>query len=210
MKQNRVEAEDIFLWKGKNDVFRPRFSTRETWHHTRTVSPAVAWHKSVWFAGGTPKFSFCVWLAAHNRLSTGDRLLLWNRGLSTGCALCSHTLESRNHLFFSCAYASDTWQALAKNLYGAKYTTNWNDLIAATSAHWPDRTAGFIARYVFQATVHTIWRERNNRKHGDRPNPPATLIRWIDKQVRDKLSSLKASGDRRHEKGLQIWFAARS
>jgi len=72
-------AEDIFLWKGRKDIYRPRFSTRDTWNHTRTPSPVVTWHKSVWFAGGTPKFSFCVWLAAHNRLATGDRMLSWNR-----------------------------------------------------------------------------------------------------------------------------------
>jgi len=210
VKQNRVMAEDIFLWKGRKDIYRPRFSTRDTWNHTRTPSPVVTWHKSVWFAGGTPKFSFCVWLAAHNRLATGDRMLSWNRGLSTGCALCNHTLETRNHLFFSCVYASEIWQALTRNIYGAKYTTHWNDLIAATSGHWQDRTKGFIARYVFQATIHTIWRERNNRRHGEQPNPPVRLIRWIDKQVRDRLSSLNTSGERRHETGLQIWFAARN
>jgi len=92
-KQNRVAVEDVFLWKGKNDTFRPQFSARDTWSHTRSISTEVTWHKSVWFAGGTPKFSFCVWMAAHNRLSTGDRMLSWNRGLSTGCALCNHMLE---------------------------------------------------------------------------------------------------------------------
>ncbi|KAG7542496.1 Reverse transcriptase domain [Arabidopsis thaliana x Arabidopsis arenosa] len=208
--RNRAEEEDIVLWKGKNNLYRPRFSTKDTWQLTRTVSNEVAWHKSVWFAHATPKFSFCVWLAAQNRLSTGDKMTHWNRGLSTGCVLCNNTFESRDHLFFSCRFSTEVWQALAKNIYRSRYSTNWHDLIGTTSGQWQNRIISFLARYIFQATIHAIWRERNGRRHGEDPNPPARLIKWIDKQVKNQLSSIKATGDRRYDTGLQIWFAARS
>jgi len=42
----------------------------------------------------------------------------------------------------------------------------------------------FIARYVFQATLYTIWCERNGRRHGEREvEPAALLIKLIDKQA---------------------------
>ncbi|KAG7599261.1 Ribonuclease H-like superfamily [Arabidopsis suecica] len=94
-----------------------------------------------------------------------------------------HNIETRNHLFFSCPFSAEIWYALAKNIYKAKFSTNWSDLITSINGQWSDRLESFIARYVFHATLHTIWRERNRRRHGENPNPPARLINWIDKQL---------------------------
>ncbi|KAG7585037.1 Reverse transcriptase zinc-binding domain [Arabidopsis thaliana x Arabidopsis arenosa] len=209
-RQCQTEGKDIVLWKGKNDEFRPRFSTGDTWNHTRTASTEVTWHRGVWFSHSTPKYSFCVWLAALNRLSTGDRMNYWNRGLSAACVLCNNALETRDHLFFTCDFASAVWYDLAKNVYGARYSTNWHDLLVSISGNWKNRIESFIVRYLFQATTHTIWRERNGRKHGEKPNSTALLIKWIDKQIRNQLSTIRESGDRRYDLGLQTWFATRS
>nr|BAB10650.1 unnamed protein product [Arabidopsis thaliana] len=70
-----------------------------------------------------------------------------------------------------------------------------------------NRIERFLARYILQASVYTLWRERNGRRHGEDPNPAARLIRWIDKQMRNALSSIKEMGDRRYDTGLQLWFA---
>ncbi|KAG7579308.1 Reverse transcriptase domain [Arabidopsis thaliana x Arabidopsis arenosa] len=209
-KQSRNETEDIVLWRGRNNVYKPRFSTKDTWNLTRTEGTTVSWHKGVWIKHGTPKLSFCVWLAARNRLSTGDRMIQWNRGASVTCCFCNNATESRDHLFFACGYISQIWEALAKNLYKTRYSTNWYSLLNTISAGWNDRTESFVARYVLHATLYTIWRERNGRKHGDQPNPAHLLIKWIDRQVRNRLSSIRKMGDRRYDKSLQIWFQARS
>lgn len=59
--QNRHEDKvDVFLWRGQKDVYKPSFSTKDTWSHTRTTSNKVAWHKGVWFTHATPKFCFCT------------------------------------------------------------------------------------------------------------------------------------------------------
>jgi hypothetical protein len=47
------------------------------------------------------KFSFCLWLAALNRLPTFDRLRRWGDNYDRVCLLCEEDLEDRNHLFFS-------------------------------------------------------------------------------------------------------------
>jgi len=73
-----------------------------------------------------------------------------------------------------------------------------------------NRNETFLVRYLFQVSVYKIWREKNGRRHGETPNTPARLIRWIDKQTRNTLSSIKILGDTRYDKGLQMWFASRS
>ncbi|KAL9830395.1 putative reverse transcriptase zinc-binding domain-containing protein [Arabidopsis thaliana] len=208
--QNRVAADDRILWRGRNDEFRPKFSTRDTWNQLRTTSATVTWHTGIWFAHATPKYSFCTWLAVQNKLTTGDRMLKWNRGLSSTCVLCNNTMETRNHLFFSCCYSAEIWSNLANNIYQAKFSTNWSSLVTSLSTSWRDSTKSFLARYIFQAAIHTIWHERNGRRHGERPNTAAQLIRWLDKQIRNQISTITASGDYRYEKALQLWFQSRS
>ncbi|KAG7580838.1 Reverse transcriptase domain [Arabidopsis suecica] len=210
LKQNNQKQDtDMVLWKGNNGVFKTSFSTKDTWNHTRTTSNKVAWYKGVWFAKATPKHAFCVWLAVQNRLSTGDRMSHWNSGVDATCVLCNNALETRNHLFFSCGFAAEIWEALAKNIYKSRYTTDWHTTIEWASHQWQNRIESFLARSILHVATYTIWRERNGRKHGNIPNPPSCLIKWCDKHIRNQLSAIKISGDRRYDSGLQAWFDLR-
>ncbi|XP_019082547.1 PREDICTED: uncharacterized protein LOC109125398 [Camelina sativa] len=125
------------------------FSTKNTWNQIRTASHRVAWYDCVWFAYNTPKYSFCVWLAVRDRLSTGDRMLQWNQSADSSCAFCGTMIESRDHLFFTCSNVTEIWGALPKNIFRDKYTTNWAALVTCVADRWPDRVVGFIARYLF-------------------------------------------------------------
>ncbi|KAG7552734.1 Dirigent protein [Arabidopsis thaliana x Arabidopsis arenosa] len=191
--QTRTEQRDRVLWRGKNDTFKSHFSTKDTWNHIRTTSNTVAWHKGVWFTHATPKYSFCVWLAAHDRLATGARMLKWNRGASGVCNLCNSCIETRDHLFFSCSFSSEIWDSLARGLLKQHYTTDWTQLLTLISDTHTDRVDSFLMRYIFQVTVYTIWRERNGRRHDEVTNPAAKHIQWIDKQVDSKTGELELS-----------------
>jgi urease accessory protein UreE len=46
-RNSRTNEQDRVLWKGKNGVFRPTLSTKDTWNHTRTTANKVSWHKRV-------------------------------------------------------------------------------------------------------------------------------------------------------------------
>ncbi|KAG7541478.1 Reverse transcriptase zinc-binding domain [Arabidopsis thaliana x Arabidopsis arenosa] len=204
------EQEDKVLWRGKGDVFKTSFSTKDTWNHIRTNSNQVAWHKGLWFRHSTPKYSFCAWLAMRNRLSTGDRMQSWNNGSVVKCMFCSTPVETRDHLFFSCSYATEVWTATARNVFQARFSTDWptiENYISETSA---DRVQSFLERYTFQATIHMLWKERNARRHGEVPNTTTSLINWIDKQVRNQFAVIRITGDGRYDKGLQAWFASRN
>ncbi|KAG7572850.1 Reverse transcriptase zinc-binding domain [Arabidopsis suecica] len=209
-RQTRNSAQDVVLWRGKDDVYKPSFSTKDTWNHIRTTATTVTWHNGVWFPHATPKFSFCVWLAVHNRLSTGDRMLQWNNGALGTCVLCNNAIESRDHLFFSCVFCSEVWSAVAKNIFKANYSTDWHTILNLICGKWQNRTESFTARYAFQTVVSVIWRERNKRRHGESPNSASRLTNWIDKQIRNRFSAIRLIGDRRYDKGLQAWFDTRN
>ncbi|KAG7563869.1 Reverse transcriptase zinc-binding domain [Arabidopsis suecica] len=210
-RNKRTAAEDKVMWKRQTDVFNANFSTKETWHCIRTLTSKVPWYKGVWFTHSTPKYSFCTWLVAHGRLSTGDRMLKWKAGVSSvDCIFCQHPIETRDHLFFSCVYSSEIWAALAKGVFKQRYTSDWGLLLDYISTAQPNRVEQYLQRYVFQVVVYTLWRERNCRRHGEQPNSAAQLIAWTDKQIRNQLSSIRQAGDRRYEEGLQLWFKSRS
>ncbi|XP_010513198.1 PREDICTED: uncharacterized protein LOC104789158 [Camelina sativa] len=72
------DTTDVVLWKGKRGLFKASFNTKEVWQAIRSVQPSKEWHRGIWFTHATPKYSFLAWLAIHNRLTTGDRMLSWN------------------------------------------------------------------------------------------------------------------------------------
>lgn len=72
-RQDQVQGGvDVLLWRGRNDVFKDRFSSKETMDLLR--KPYAIWEpqKGIWFTFSTPKYSLISWLAAKNRLSTGQ------------------------------------------------------------------------------------------------------------------------------------------
>ena len=65
----------------------------------------------------------------------------------------------------------------------------------------------FLVWYVFQAAVHSIWRERDARRHGEQEIEAQCLAKFVDKTVRLWLLSLQGKG--KMEGGLAVWFGSR-
>lgn len=95
--------KDKVLWRHSQQEYCNSFSASYTWEQIRQVKPIVSWERVIWFAQGVPRFSFIVWLAIWNRLSTGDRMRSW--GQTQCCMLCGEPDETRNHLYFACPYS---------------------------------------------------------------------------------------------------------
>ena len=110
------KGSDVVLWKHSDDVYKPSFSTARTWNQIWEKKNVVFWSKGVWFSQGVPRFSFIVWLAVRNRLSTGDRMRTW--GIQQGCPLYGERDETRDHLFFACPFSFTVWDTLANRLTG--------------------------------------------------------------------------------------------
>lgn len=67
-------------------------------------------------------------------------------------------------------------------------------------------TQKFTLKYIFQAVIHGIWMERNGRKHGEKLLTTATLIKIMDRKIRNRFTSAKRIGSIRLEHGLKFWF----
>lgn len=206
-KEKGYVDSDISLWKSKEAKFKTSFSTKDTWNLLRDESPAKEWYHGVWFSHATPKYSFVTWLAAHNRLSTGDRMLAWNRDVNPTCVLCTTTLESRDHLFFSCSFSAQIWSNVSSGILQQRYTSQFAAVLNAISGMDFSKTRRFILRYVFQASLYLLWRERNQQRHGEPPKPHSLVIHEIDRLVRNRLSTLQHRG--KFPDGLQEWFRLR-
>lgn len=73
-KGNWGSGDDVSLWMDSKGKFKRVFSSKETWEIIREKHASCSWSTVVWFKHATPKFSFILWMAMHDRLSTGDRM----------------------------------------------------------------------------------------------------------------------------------------
>lgn len=62
----------------------------------------------------------------------------------------------------------------------------------------------FLTRYTLQAAIHSMWRERNERRHGDSTisTPARELGKLLDHPVRNRCSSIQRMG---HERPKIRW-----
>lgn len=180
------EGEDNSLWKHGKGIYKPSFSSKSTWNQLRVHVPSVDCSRAIWFKHSTPKYFFLPWLAIQDRLSTCDRMSKWDQSINTGCVLYSGAMETRNHLFFECAYNSaEVWGKLMKRVLKAQYMEDWIGLLQVLTAVNQLRAHNFLTRYVFQLAIHSIWKERNGRQHGEAPVRSSTIVKVMDKAVRN-------------------------
>ncbi|XP_013594463.1 PREDICTED: uncharacterized protein LOC106302517 [Brassica oleracea var. oleracea] len=117
------QGSDVVLWKHSDDDFKPWFSSLKTWEQIREKKATVPWSRAVWFTQGVPRYTFIVWLAVRNRLSTGDRMRAW--GIQRSCVLCGEKDETRDHVFFACRYSYTACDKLASRLSGNITDPDW-------------------------------------------------------------------------------------
>ncbi|KAG7556378.1 Endonuclease/exonuclease/phosphatase superfamily [Arabidopsis suecica] len=208
--RNPQTGNDISFWKRNNGSFKSKFNSQETWQAIRQTNPVCDWYKGVWFPNSTPKYSFITWIAFRDRLATGDRLVKWNAAANGGCVFCDEDIETRNHLFFSCSYSAQVWSALASGLLGHRFTTSWEALVPLLTSLSTPKLHLFVLRYAFQSSIYSLWTERNGRRHGEPPTPASKLAKLIDKNVRNRLSTLIMTGSPIYEGGLRYWFQSHS
>ena len=204
----KEEVEDKDVWR-QGSGYKQSFSTAETWALMRTNEERCDWAKGIWFSQATPKFAFVAWLAARDRLSTMDRISKWDHGIDVTCVLCKREPESRNHLFFECGFSSQIWEHLTKGILISNHSNVWQDIMSIILDERLERKKRFCLRYAFQAAIHAIWRERNKIRHNETALPIATVMKLVEKGIRNKLSVLRRKQVKGWESGLQFWFSTR-
>lgn len=167
-----------------------KFSISPLWDELRTQYPKVTWHKAIWFPGHIPKCSMITWLAIHNRLYTGDRLVLFGTIPVSCCSFCSG-VETHDHLFFNCIFTSQVWSEMLDHVNVIWPSRSWADWINQISNFRDKTLKNLIIKLIFTATVHQIWLERNSRKFQNASCPMPTVVSKIHSLVRYRLLSLE-------------------
>lgn len=183
------EMDDEYRWKIGDQPPKLTFSFSATWEYLYCNIPDVDWHQSVWFKGAVQKHAFIAWLVRLHRLSTNDRMYSWIPQISLQCVLCTGHNETHQHFFFDCAYAKQVWSFFSTKLHLVSLII-LDEAYSWLKAPSRDKNIILIAKLAFQASIYSIWKERNARLHSNATCPVTSLVAEIKLIIRAKLSIL--------------------
>lgn len=200
-----TDEEDTFDWE-INGKMALKYKTGEVYTYLKGSIPLVPWANVVWNSMGIPRQSFLTWLVVLNRCPTRDRLLSWGIATDPACLLCNSTVESRNHLFFECSFSTVIWRRIA---YKCRLlpTNSWNFTIDHLQSFSQSRNAKRLSLLAVQACIYWIWHERNPRLHNQTFRSADNILLVIDRQVRNRVQSLRSTNPRAASSMLQLWFS---
>ncbi|XP_013689368.1 uncharacterized protein LOC106393182 [Brassica napus] len=197
-------GRDVVLWKHAENTYKPHFSSSKTWDQVWVKNDKVVWSKSLWFPQGVPRYSFIVWLAIKDRLSTGVRMRAW--GIQQGCLMCGERDESRDQIIFACPFTFTIWNRLAGRLCGRRINPDWSLTLQFVTRNTLSSLDKILVQMVFQTCIYYMWKERNDRRHQKGYHSTEQAIRIIDKAIRNRISSLRYKPDHKLAGLMQRWF----
>ncbi|MFS7905400.1 putative reverse transcriptase zinc-binding domain-containing protein [Helianthus anomalus] len=187
------------------------YSSLEVWHTIRLRNTPISWANMVWFSQCILRHSFQLWLVIKNKLKTQDRLKVWEAGseknLRLVCfPLCQHDRDSRDHLFFSCKFASQVWMNIKSMVDMAYISDSWNSVLEWMEQYSNSkRLEQIVCKLVLAAVVYFIWQERNNRLFSQLECSAIQVTKKIKDYVRLRLMGFKYQGHVDHNKVLKKW-----
>ena len=173
---------------------------------TSGIKESVPWFQTVWNKSGMPRHSFLSWLFVLDRCPTRDRIIGWGLTTSPVCLLCNHSNESRNHLFFECDYTWAIWSELIRRC-GIQGERAWSRVLLQLQAVNRRSPHGMLSLLCWQACLYWSWSERNSRLHGNIFSSSDILIRKIDRQIRDRILSLRTINPTPSSSIMQQWLS---
>lgn len=140
----------------------------------------------VWFSDHIPKHTFFTWVNVRHRLETRDRMRQWGLDIPASCVLCANCAESRENLFFQCSFSSSVWQHFI-NRVNLHPPQSFEAILECLARPSTDQHITLICRLFYQASMYSIWKERNARLHSSIARPPDVIISDIEDTIKLKL-----------------------
>ncbi|GJX15450.1 putative reverse transcriptase domain-containing protein [Tanacetum coccineum] len=103
----------------------------------------------VWFSQCIPSYTFVLWMAILGKLQTQDRIFQWNSDATMKCSLCNLCIDSHDHLFFQCKYATDVWEVVKDNRYLKGFKPKWIDTVNHMTVGHCKAIKSVVSRIVF-------------------------------------------------------------
>lgn len=199
------DSPDSYEW-AIDDMISSKYQTAHVYRKLRGEVATVPWAKAVWFSKGIPKHNFLTWLFTLNRSPTRDRLLQWGLPVDATCLLCSSCPESRDHLFFECAFTWSIWDPIARRC-SITPTCHWNQTLVQMQSLAGNKHSGRITLLAWQAVIYWIWQERNKRLHSNQSRTADSLITIVCRQIKERLLSFRVGSPALSSRLLQLWLS---
>ncbi|PWA56950.1 reverse transcriptase zinc-binding domain-containing protein [Artemisia annua] len=135
----------------------------------------VKWNKVVWYTQNIPKYSFILWLAIQNKLTTQDKIKSWGSYDLMRLQMDCHKLG---------------WNDIVK-----KFAECYNG----------KNIDSIVRRLCLAASVYHVWQERNKRLFSGELRNEEEVYNLICEAVRLRLMSLKVKLTKATSKIQRVW-----
>ncbi|KAG7576912.1 hypothetical protein ISN45_Aa03g012390 [Arabidopsis thaliana x Arabidopsis arenosa] len=198
-------ANDIPVW-AIDGIPYFSFSSKAVWNAIRIANPTKSWASLVWHKAAIPRHALTSWLFILNRNPTLDRLSNWGLDIELDCLLCGLAHESRNHLFFECAFSTEVWTLITQRLRISSPPYHWDQILLWLPRASASKHKKLALLQGWQGAIYELWRERNRRFHDGLSVSPITLVSRILTTVNNKCNAMLQLGLSRGSSVLQCWL----
>jgi hypothetical protein len=176
--QLQPEVEDIHKWRlAASGQYSAKSSYESLFLGATSFEPC----ERIWKSWAPPKCHMFLWLAAHKRCWTADRLAKRALPHPDKCPLCDQEEENIDHLLVSCVFTRQFWYLLLRQIglhsfapqpTDLNFDSWWRRIDAATTGL---NKKGLNSLVILGAWI--IWNHRNRCVFdGDSPNLTKALI----------------------------------
>jgi hypothetical protein len=137
--QLQPEVEDTHVWRLSANG---KYSAKSGYDHLFMGATIFKPCERIWKSWAPPKCHFFLWLAAHKRCWTADRLACRGLPHPDKCPLCDQEDENIDHLLVSCVFSRQVWyyvlrqvdlHSLSRQPTDLVFDDWWEKAAAATS-----------------------------------------------------------------------------
>lgn len=122
------------------------------------------------------------------------------------CSLCSESPDSRNHLFFNCAFSARVLQHFQNRGYNSQFHGSWDDFTRDVSGQWRAKSLhNLINKLVLAAMIFHIWQERNRRLFQSKGKRYSQIVSDVEDDIHKKLLGLSVAKTPRVRDELLAW-----
>ncbi|WVZ76088.1 hypothetical protein U9M48_024090, partial [Paspalum notatum var. saurae] len=181
--QLQLEVEDRHIWKlSPNGQYSAKSAYEGLFLGAILFEP---W-KKIWKSRAPPKCRFFMWLAAHKKCWTADRLTRRGLPCSACCPLCDQEEETIDHLLIGCAFAREFWFKLLRQVYlqaispqpvDSSFFVWWEKASNTTASNAAAKLVMQGVNSLIILGAWTIWNHRNKCVFdGSAPSVAAALV----------------------------------
>ncbi|GLT37826.1 hypothetical protein SLA2020_121150 [Shorea laevis] len=119
----------------------------------------------IWKINTLPKIHHFIWLLNHGKLLTKDMLYDWGIGDSNLCPVCNTSLETIDHVFRECLFASLLWEVFTPHsVLSLNHELSFQAWLK-TNCCLQSEFNGVKWNTMFSFIIWSIWYFRNQRLH---------------------------------------------